>query len=367
MIHLDERTILVTGGCGFIGRRLVRLLLADAACRVVNLDLLTYAATPLTFADSAIEQRYHFVHGDIADAELVRGLIERNRPRAVVNLAAESHVDRSVDSPDRFIQTNTLGAAQLLKASLEYWERLGPPDRTRFRFLQTSTDEVHGSLNATGRFDERSPYDPSSPYSASKAAADHLVRAYHRTYGLPTLIGICCNNYGPRQHPEKLVPLMILSALARRPLPVYGDGAQVRDWIHAADHARALQAILRGGRPGETYPIGAECELTNLQMVKRICRAVDQAVPQTNQPPPEELIQFVADRPGHDFRYAIDPGKIRTELGWRPQVEFTAGLQATVAWYADNSEWASQMLCGEPPGQRLGLRRSADSDSPQAD
>jgi len=350
-------TILVTGGAGFIGSNFVRQWLAEEQGEVVNLDKLTYAGNLDSLAEVADDPRYHFVEGDIADGPLVAGLLERHRPWAVLNFAAESHVDRSIDGPAAFVQTNVVGTFGLLEASRAYWSALAEPGRSAFRFLHVSTDEVFGSLGATGQFTEASPYAPNSPYAASKAAADHFVRAYFHTYGLPTLTTNCSNNYGPYQFPEKLIPLMILNALAGKPLPVYGDGRQVRDWLYVEDHCRAIRAVLAGGTPGEVYAIGGDCERTNLEIVQTIATIVDRRRPGLPHAPCTSLVRFVADRPGHDRRYAIDAGKIRDRLGWRPREDFESGLQRTVAWYLDHPVWVERVLCGKYRLQRLGLSR----------
>jgi dTDP-glucose 4,6-dehydratase len=350
-------TILVTGGAGFIGSNFVRQWLAEEQGEVVNLDKLTYAGNLDSLAEVADDPRYHFVEGDIADGPLVAGLLERHRPWAVLNFAAESHVDRSIDGPAAFVQTNVVGTFGLLEASRAYWSALAEPGRSAFRFLHVSTDEVFGSLGATGQFTEASPYAPNSPYAASKAAADHFVRAYFHTYGLPTLTTNCSNNYGPYQFPEKLIPLMILNALAGKPLPVYGDGRQVRDWLYVEDHCRAIRAVLAGGTPGEVYAIGGDCQQTNLDVVRTIATMVNRLRPGLPHAPCTSLVRFVADRPGHDRRYAIDAGKIRDRLGWRPREDFESGLQRTVAWYLDHPVWVERVLCGKYRLQRLGLSR----------
>jgi dTDP-glucose 4,6-dehydratase len=326
-------TVLVTGGAGFIGTSFVRHLLAtDPNLRVVVLDKLTYAGNVRALAELDGEPRFELVRGDIADRQLVRALLARHRPRALVNLAAESHVDRSIADPDDFIHTNVVGTFHLLD---EVRHLATLPDG--FRFLHVSTDEVFGALGPTGVFDEHSPYRPSSPYSASKAASDHLVRAYHHTYGLPVLLSTSTNNYGPYQYPEKLIPLTIARALAGQPIPVYGAGLNVRDWIHVEDHARALGLVLARGRIGATYLVGARCERRNIDVVRAVCAELDRQAPRPGGH--EELIRYVADRPGHDFRYALDPTCIETELGWRPELGFDDGLRQTVAWYLEHRSW----------------------------
>ncbi len=346
--------LLVTGGCGFIGSNLVRLALASGH-DVVNLDALTYAGNPASLSDLADSPAYSFVRGDIRDADLLRETFDTHSPDAVLHLAAESHVDRSIDAPEDFILTNVVGTFRLLEAARRHHHALPNDRKDSFRFLHISTDEVFGSLGPEGAFDEETPYDPRSPYSASKASSDHLVRAYFHTYGLPTLVTNCSNNYGPRQFPEKLVPHMILNALAGKPLPVYGDGANIRDWLHVDDHCRALLAVLEKGAPGETYAIGGRSERTNIAIVETLCAILDRKRPRTDGKPYREQIAFVADRPGHDRRYAIDAGKIERELGWKPQETFEKGLEKTVAWYLDNEEWTASILSGAYRLERLGL------------
>ena len=346
------KTWLVTGGAGFIGGNFVlRALARDDDLRIVNLDLLTYAGNLDTLAALEGSAAHRFVHGDIADASTVRGLLDRYRPDAVINFAAESHVDRSIDGPSVFIQTNVVGTLNLLQATLDHWREAGEPGG--FRFLHVSTDEVYGSLApGDAPFTERTPYAPNSPYAASKASADHLVRAFHHTYGLPTLTTNCSNNYGPYQFPEKLIPLMILNAEAGRPLPVYGDGRQVRDWLFVHDHCDAIERVLDGGRPGRVYNVGGLCERTNLEVVEAICGAVERRRPGHDC---RGLIEHVKDRPGHDRRYAIDCGRIGEELGWKPSVSFEEGLERTVDWYLANPEWVSRVRDGSYQGERLGL------------
>jgi len=351
--------VLITGGAGFIGSNLIRQWLAEENTRLVNLDKLTYAGNLDSLADVADNPRYEFVHGDICDARLVCRLLSEHRPQAVIHLASESHVDRSIDGPAAFVETNVVGTFRMLEAARRYWSDLPEPDRSQFRFLHVSTDEVYGSLGPEGRFTEATPYAPNSPYSASKAAADHFARAYHRTYELPVLVTNCSNNYGPYQFPEKLIPLMILNALKGRPLPVYGDGQQVRDWLYVEDHCRAIRAVLARGTPGEVYSIGGDCERTNLEVVKAVCEIVDRLRPNLPHVPCSSLIRFVADRPGHDRRYAIDAGKIRRQLGWQPQEGFHSGLERTVRWYLENRTWVERVTSGEYRGERLGLGRHA--------
>ena len=348
-------TVLVTGGAGFIGSCLVRHLLAGRRARVVNLDLLTYAGNRASLADIADDPNHIFAQGDIGDEELVARLLAEHRPTAIFNLAAESHVDRSIDSPRRFVETNIVGTFQLLEQSRLYWRALGPDEQETFRFVHVSSDEVFGSLDSGGEFDEQSPYAPNSPYAASKASSDHLVRAYHQTYGLPTIITNSSNNYGPYQFPEKLVPLMILNALDGKPLPIYGSGQQVRDWLHVADHAVALQAVWERGRPGEVYCIGGDCTRTNLEVVKAICAAVDTERGKQAGSCACDLIEHVADRPGHDQRYAIDATKIKNQLDWAPTIDFPQGIAQTVRWYIEHRDWATEVMAGVYDRRRLGL------------
>jgi dTDP-glucose 4,6-dehydratase len=348
-------TILVTGGAGFIGSCFVRQCIAEQTCRVVNLDKLTYAGNLDSLCSVADHPRYAFVHGDVADQTTVERVIAEREPAAIVHFAAESHVDRSIDSPAEFVRTNVQGTFQLLEAARRYVARLPARRGAEFRFLHVSTDEVYGSLGPTGQFTETSPYDPSSPYSASKAAADHFARAYFRTYGLAVLVTNCSNNYGPCQFPEKLIPLMILNALEGKPLPIYGDGQNVRDWLFVEDHCRALWRVLTAGRPGETYNIGGDCQQKNLDVVRTICRVVDELRPGLPHAPCSSLIRFVRDRPGHDRRYAIDAGKIRRELGWRPEHDFASGVRRTVQWYLDNPQWVARAASGAYQRERLGL------------
>ena len=347
--------LLVTGGAGFIGSAVVRRAVR-AGCQVLNLDKLTYAGSLSTVAEVANEPNYEHVRGDIADRALVRSLFEGFRPTAVVHLAAESHVDRSIDGPAPFIETNIVGTFVLLDEALSYFRSLRDEEAERFRFLHVSTDEVFGSLDAEGRFDESSAHRPNSPYSASKAAADHLARAWFHTYGLPVITTNCTNNYGPFQFPEKLIPLTILRALDERPLPVYGRGENVRDWLYVEDHVDALLVALRLGRPGETYALGGRAERRNLEVVREICRVLDVLVPSSTTPDRTALIEFVADRPGHDFRYAMDSTKVERELGWTPQETFESGLTRTVHWYIANREWCEHVQkASDYTGGRLGM------------
>jgi dTDP-glucose 4,6-dehydratase len=352
-------TILVTGGAGFIGSTFVRQWIAREQDALVNLDKLTYAGNRGSLADVAGNPRHIFVHGDIGDRALVGRLLAQHQPRAMVHLAAESHVDRSIDGPEDFVETNVVGTFRLLEAARGYWSQLPPGRRERFRFLQASTDEVFGSLGPEGSFTESTPYAPNSPYSASKAAADHFARAYHHTYGLPVLITNCSNNYGPYQFPEKLIPLMILNALDGKPLPVYGDGGNVRDWLFVEDHCHAIRRVLEAGRPGETYAIGGNSERTNLQVVAAVCELVDALRPGLPHAPCRSLIQYVEDRPGHDRRYAIAADKVRRELGWQPRQNLESGLRLTVEWYLSNPAWVEQIASGSYRRERLGLGPSA--------
>lgn len=348
-------TLLVTGGAGFIGSGFVRYALNRPDYRLINVDCLTYAGNPASLEGLAPD-RHRLVQADIADATGMLALMDAHAPDAVVHFAAESHVDRSIDDPAAFVRTNVLGTQALLDAALEYWRRQRPPG---FRFLHVSTDEVYGDLEPDeAPFTEDHPYRPSSPYAASKAAADHLVRAWHRTWELPVVISNCSNNYGPRQFPEKLIPLMIINALAGEPLPVYGDGRQRRDWLFVSDHCRALMRLLEAGEPGRTYNIGGRAEKSNLEVVQAICDLLDDRVPAGA--PRRELIRFVEDRPGHDRRYAIDPGRIERELGWRPETAFVDGLAATVDWYLDHRDWWQAIRDGSYRGQRLGTRLAGE-------
>lgn len=350
--------LLVTGGCGFIGSNFIRQRLTESGStlqRLVNLDLLTYAGNPANLADLAGDPRYHFVHGDIGDEALVARILADHRIDAIVNFAAESHVDRSIDSPEPFFQTNVVGTLRLLNATRRHWSSLPGEARAGFRFLHVSTDEVYGSLEpGEAPWDETQPYEPNSPYSAAKAASDHLVRAFHHTYGLPVVTTNCSNNYGPYHFPEKLIPLMILNALEGKPLPVYGDGQQIRDWLYVEDHASAIWLALRGGRLGETYNVGGLNERPNLEIVRRICALLDARAPRADGRSYAEQITFVADRPGHDRRYAIDSGKIRRELGWAPRENFDTGIVKTVDWYLSHREWTADITQRKYQRQRLG-------------
>ncbi len=356
-------TWIITGGAGFIGSNFVRLALARCDARIVVVDKLTYAGNLESLAQVADHPRFHFVKADIADRTAVDQILREHRPTALLNFAAETHVDRSIDGPAAFIQTNVCGAFELLDAARHHVAQLDGSARRRFRFLHVSTDEVYGSLGATGAFHEATPYDPNSPYSASKAAADHLVRAFHATYGLPVLLTNCSNNYGPYQYPEKLIPLMILNAVDGRPLPIYGDGGNVRDWLHVADHCEGLLLVLERGRPGERYNLGGGEERSNLEIVDALCAQLEQVCPARSNPALTgagiasyaALRSFVPDRPGHDRRYAIDASKIESELGWRPQHDLAKGLAETVRWYLEHREWCEEVQAGRYARERLGL------------
>jgi len=352
---MNDATVLVTGGAGFIGCNFVRQWMAEEPARLVSLDKLTYAGNLDSLAEAMDDPRHVFVEGDVGDGRLVARLLAEHQVGAVVHFAAESHVDRSIDGPAAFVETNVVGTFRLLEAARAHWEGLPEPARSRFRFLHVSTDEVYGSLGPEGKFTETTPYGPRSPYSASKAASDHFVRAYRHTYGLPVLVTNCSNNYGPYQFPEKLIPLMILNALEGKPLPVYGDGQQVRDWIYVEDHCRAVRTVLARGTPGEVYNIGGACERANLDVVRTICETVDRLRPGLPHAPCTSLITFVADRPGHDRRYAIDASKIAGQLGWRPREDFASGLERTVRWYLDHREWVERVTSGKYRRERLGL------------
>jgi dTDP-glucose 4,6-dehydratase len=335
------QTVLVTGGAGFIGYAFILKIRNEQLANIVNLDKLTYASNPQALADQDLS--YQFVQGDICNIDLLTKVLEQHQPDAIVNFAAESHVDRSILNPQAFIQTNVFGTFQLLEASKSYWQKLSPQQQQHFRFLHISTDEVYGSLNATDRaFREDTPYAPNSPYAASKASSNHFVRAYHHTYSLPTLTINCSNNYGARQFPEKLIPLTILNALDKKSLPIYGDGQNIRDWLYVDDHCDAIYRVLQHGRIGETYNIGGNNEQTNLAVVTKICAILDELVPQSNWHY-SSLITFVSDRPGHDRRYAIDSSKIHAELGWQPKATFDSGLRKTIQWYLNHSAWVEQV------------------------
>jgi dTDP-glucose 4,6-dehydratase len=354
-------TLLVTGGAGFIGSALVRFLLSHSDVKVVNVDKLTYAANLDSLADAADSARYALEKVDICDRRRLERVFEQHQPTAVLHLAAESHVDRSIDAPETFLQTNLIGTGMLLQAALKYFRSLPAMRAASFRFLHVSTDEVYGDLGVTGGvFTETTPYAPSSPYSATKAGSDHLVRAWHRTYGLPVIVTNCSNNYGPCQFPEKLIPHMIISALEGKPLPVYGQGTQIRDWLYVEDHARALNDVVRRGKVGETYNVGGHNEQRNIDVVRAICMLLEEFVPRTSGSAAyESLITYVNDRPGHDARYAIDAGKIERELGWRPRETFATGLEKTVRWYLDNQRWWRRVLDESYQLERRGQGRTA--------
>ncbi|MCC5870511.1 MAG: dTDP-glucose 4,6-dehydratase [Gammaproteobacteria bacterium] len=353
--------ILVTGGAGFIGSAVVRHLVEEAGVTVINLDKLTYAGNPESLADLATSANYAFEQVDICDAKALQAIFRNYQPHAVMHLAAESHVDRSIDGPGDFMQTNLIGTFQLLQAAREHWGSLDSGSAAAFRFLHVSTDEVYGDLGDSGDyFTETTPYAPSSPYAATKAGSDHLARAWGRTFGLPVLITNCSNNYGPRQFPEKLIPHVILNALAGKSLPVYGDGSQVRDWLYVDDHARALWTVLQHGRIGETYNVGGHNEQRNIDVVRRICSLLTELAPDAAGPQGyEALITYVTDRPGHDTRYAIDASKIERELSWRPAETFDTGLEKTVRWYLDNRRWWQRVLDGSYRLERLGSTGTA--------
>jgi dTDP-glucose 4,6-dehydratase len=354
--------IFVTGGAGFIGSAVIRHLLEETEASVVNIDKLTYASSLESIPQSAAAgPRYRFAQVDICNGPALRKLFEKHQPQFVMNLAAESHVDRSIDDPDQFIQTNVVGTFTLLKETLRFWRGLEPATRARFRFHHISTDEVYGSLDAEGLFSETSRYAPNSPYSASKASSDHLVRAWRETYGLPTLVTNCSNNYGPYHFPEKLIPHMIIKGLSGVPLPVYGDGKNVRDWLYVEDHARALTLVIERGVVGETYNIGGRSERANLHLVMTICKLLDEMQPSADGPR-ERLITFVPDRPGHDRRYAIDPSKIERDLGWRPEHDLETGLAKTIRWYLANRSWWQTILKRGYDAGRIGLIQPAEPD-----
>lgn len=352
---MTVQRILITGGAGFIGSALARHLINHSEHQVMVLDALTYAGSITTLAEVKDHPRFAFRHVDVCDGHAVEQAFADFRPSWVSHLAAESHVDRSLDAPDAFIQTNLIGTYEMLKAARSYWSRLPADARTTFRFHHISTDEVFGSLGDTGRFDEHTAYDPRSPYSASKAGSDHLVSAWGHSYGLPTLITNCSNNYGPWQFPEKLIPLMIGKALSNQPLPVYGEGLQVRDWLHVEDHVRALVQVLEHGQPGRRYAIGGEAERRNIDVVHALCGILDRLAPRSDGHPHDSGIVHVADRPGHDQRYAIDPARIHRELGWSPQHSFETGLEATVQWYLDHRDWWHALNAAYQAGTRRGL------------
>jgi dTDP-glucose 4,6-dehydratase len=340
------QTFLVTGGFGFIGSNFILKARKQNWANIINIDKLTYASNPQNLVTLENDSEYRFIHGDIADVSLLENLFTQYQPHAVINFAAETHVDRSILSPENFIQTNIIGTFQLLEASKNYWLKLSPAESQKFRFLHISTDEVYGSLEPdTPAFTEEHPYSPNSPYSASKASSDHLVRAYHHTYNLPTLTTNCSNNYGPFQFPEKLIPLMIINALSGKQLPIYGDGQNIRDWLFVEDHCQAIYQVLQQGKVGQTYNVGGNSELANITVVQQICQILDDLAPKS-QFNYSSLITYIQDRPGHDRRYAVDCSKIRRELGWQPQENFTSGLTKTIQWYLDNTTWIEQIQSG---------------------
>ena len=353
---MSQKYILVTGGAGFIGSNFVSLIVNSTDLTVVNLDKLTYAGNLATVEQFEGSDRHIFVKGDIGDRQLIDNLLAKYQPQAIVNFAAETHVDRSIDGPASFIETNINGTFNLLESARQYWRKLSDDARDLFRFLHISTDEVFGSLAPDEpAFTELTPYTPNSPYSASKASSDHLVRSYFHTYGLPTLITNCSNNYGPYQFPEKLIPLTILNALADKPLPIYGDGQNVRDWLYVEDHCRAIALVLNRGIAGETYNVGGNAERDNLWLVNQLCAILDELLPASPNCPHDRLIQFVTDRPGHDRRYAIDFTKIHQQLGWEPQENISSGLRRTVQWYIDNQAWCQTVTANKYQQQRLGV------------
>ncbi len=359
---MNRRTLLVTGGAGFIGSAYLRKVIATTGWRAVNLDKLTYAASPDAVADLQASGRYRFVKGDICDSITLAELFASEKPDAIIHFAAETHVDRSIDGPSQFIESNIVGTFTLLEACARYYAAAEAETRECFRFHYISTDEVFGSLDEGKKFDEASPHNPNSPYSASKAAGDHLVRAWHKTYGLPTLVTHCSNNYGPYQFPEKLIPLTTIRALSGQPLPVYGDGRNVRDWLHVDDHVDALLAVLERGRVGESYGIGGGVQISNLELVRMICTIVDRLSPPVDRNAREDLITYVPDRPGHDLRYATNIEKIGRELGWAPKITLPSGLQSTIEWYLANRTWWENILAERYSTERLGLvpgRRTA--------
>ena len=348
---------MVTGGAGFIGSALVRYLLANTNAEVINVDKLSYSGSRRTLDAIGEDSRHLFEQVDICDGPAMLGLLQTHRPKTIMHLAAESHVDRSIDQPADFIQSNIVGTYQLLESALAYWKTLGDEEHSDFRFHHVSTDEVYGALGPEdAAFSELTPYAPNSPYAASKASSDHLVRAWHHTYGLPVVISNCSNNYGPFQFPEKLIPLCILKAIAGMPIPVYGTGENVRDWLFVEDHAEALYRIVTRGQVGSNYNVGGNCEVSNLQLVTQLCSLLDEMRPDDPVVPHNKLITFVSDRPGHDFRYAIDAEKIKNELGWLPATNFESGLRSTVRWYLENLRWCESVTDGSYTGERLGLR-----------
>lgn len=350
------KTFFITGGCGFIGANFIRFVLNKSINnKVINLDKLTYAGNPNNLLDFEIDERYTFIQGDICDQQIVNKIFDNYNPDIVINFAAESHVDRSIDGPADFIQTNIIGTSVLLQEALQYYKKLTGEKSSGFRFHHVSTDEVFGSLGEEGFFTEETPYDPSSPYSASKASSDHLVRAWHRTFGLPVIISNCSNNYGPFQFPEKLIPLMILNCLEEKPLPIYGKGENIRDWLYVEDHCDAIHTIIEEGVIGETYNVGGNNEIKNIEIVKTICGILDEVSPAKNGKSYKELITFVTDRPGHDFRYAIDSSKLKNELSWSPKETFESGIRKTIDWYFENQVWWKQIQNNTYQQERLGV------------
>jgi len=361
------KTLLITGGAGFIGSNFLIRQIESGNIRVINYDKLTYAGNLDTLQSIESNPNYCFVEGDICNQELVRKTLTEKKVDSIVNFAAESHVDRSIESPGDFIQTNIVGTFKILQASQDYWNSIKQNKNEKeryenFRFLHVSTDEVYGSLGDSGFFTEKTPYAPNSPYAASKAASDHLIRSYFKTFGFPTITTNCSNNYGPHQFPEKLIPLMIQKAIAGDPLPVYGDGLHIRDWLYVDDHCIALEKTLDKGQLGEVYNIGGDNEKTNLDLVTTLCEILDELVPNSNYRPHKSLIKFVDDRPGHDRRYAIDSSKIQTELGWKPTETLNTGLRKTVDWYINNSQWIERVMSGAYKGQRLDLNTNSDEE-----
>lgn len=352
---MTRKTLLITGGAGFIGSALIRHLIRETDYAVVNIDKLTYAGNLESLSEIETHPNYDFIQADICDADKMAAVFSEFQPMGIMHLAAESHVDRSIDGPAEFVQTNLVGTYTLLEAARNYWSALQPEQKKAFRFHHISTDEVYGSLGENGLFTETTAYQPNSPYSATKAGSDHLVRAWHHTYGLPVVLTNCSNNYGPYQFPEKLIPLMINNALAGKALPVYGNGQNIRDWLYVDDHVEALQLVLEKGKLGESYNIGGFNEHTNLDVVNTLCEILDDLLPDSDYKPHKDLIHFVTDRPGHDLRYAIDATKIQKELGWQPRETFESGLRKTVEWYLDNRSWNQHIIDGSYQQQRLGL------------
>ncbi|MCX4193389.1 dTDP-glucose 4,6-dehydratase [Methylophaga sp. OBS1] len=352
---MTQKTLLITGGAGFIGSALIRHLIRQTDYAVVNIDKLTYAGNLESLSEIEAHPNYHFIQADICDAAKMAEVFSEYQPTGIMHLAAESHVDRSIDGPAEFVQTNLVGTYTMLEAARNYWSALQPDQKKAFRFHHISTDEVYGSLGENGLFTETTAYQPNSPYSATKAGSDHLVRAWHHTYGLPVVLTNCSNNYGPYQFPEKLIPLMINNALAGKALPVYGNGQNIRDWLYVDDHVEALQLVFEKGKLGESYNIGGFNEYTNLDVVYTLCEILDDLLPDSDYKPHKDLIHFVTDRPGHDLRYAIDATKIQKELGWQPRETFESGLRKTVEWYLDNRSWNQHIIDGSYQQQRLGL------------